>query len=117
MKVLITILSIVFIASGSAKLFALDFELQAFERWGYDIWFMYFIGAAEVAGGIALHIRQLKFLAAPALTLLMLGALYTHFNFNEWPMLFLALTITAISAFVSYRLIIEFLISKRKAVE
>lgn len=103
MKALSIILSIIFIVSGSAKLLGLDFEIKAFNRWGYDLWFMYFIGVAEVAGGIALNLKTLRKLAAPALTLLMSGAVYTHIAFNEWGMLVVAIMITVASGYFSYK--------------
>ena len=50
MRFVTPILALVFLASGGAKLAGLDFEIQAFTRWGYPIWFMYLTGVAEVAG-------------------------------------------------------------------
>jgi len=52
-KVLPVVLSLVFLASGGAKLAGLEFEIVAFERWGYPLWFMYFTGVVEVAGGVS----------------------------------------------------------------
>ena len=39
-KALSILLALIFLASGLAKLASLEFELVAFERWGYPIWFM-----------------------------------------------------------------------------
>ena len=44
MNIIRIILSIIFLLSGGAKLASLQFEILAFERWGYPLWFMYFIG-------------------------------------------------------------------------
>ncbi|MDA6077694.1 DoxX family protein [Edwardsiella anguillarum] len=43
-------LLIIFLASGVAKLAGLAFEQAAFARWGYPLWFMYAVGAAETLG-------------------------------------------------------------------
>lgn len=93
--ILIYVLAAIFLLSGGAKLAGLPFEIAAFERWGYPLWFMYAIGAAEVAGALALAINFLRHLAAPALSLLMLGAIGTHILHAEWPMMLIASTITA----------------------
>ena len=91
------ILAVIFLLSGSAKLAGLDFELAAFARWGYPIWFMYLTGLAEVAGGIALAANILRRYAAPCLAILMIGANVTHVLHKEWPMLVIALTIFLLS--------------------
>lgn len=78
MTVLTVALAIIFLLSGGAKLLSLEFEVQAFMRWGYPLWFMYLIGVAEVVGAISLLLRPLSGLAALALTGLMTGAVLTH---------------------------------------
>ncbi len=98
LKVLSIVLAVIFIASGSAKLAGLEFELQAFERWGYPLAFMYFIGAIEVLGGIGLLLRRLSALAAGCLALMMIGAVATHVIHSEWPMFIAASLIMGFSA-------------------
>lgn len=85
-------LAVIFLASGVAKLAALGFEQAAFARWGYPLWFMYAVGAAETLGALGL-LTPLRRWAAGGLLLLMLGALQTHLRFAEWGMLLLALTL------------------------
>ena len=104
MKIITYILALVFIASGGAKLAGLDFEIQAFTRWGYPIEFMYFIGLAEVAGGLALVLNILKKYAAIGLSLVMVGAIGTHVIHNEWPMLAIATVIFILSVLLSREL-------------
>ena len=104
MKIITYILALVFIASGAAKLAGLEFEIQAFTRWGYPIEFMYFTGLAEVAGGLALVFNILKKYAAIGLSLLMVGAMGTHILHNEWPMLAIALVIFVLSVFLTKEL-------------
>lgn len=97
-KILSIVLAIVFFASGGAKLAGLEFEIAAFERWGYSLWFMYFIGTVEVAGAIGLLVSRLAPLAAACLAVMMLGAITTHIVHAEWPMLAIATTIMILSA-------------------
>lgn len=97
-KVLPVLLSLVFLASGGAKLAGLEFEIVAFERWGYPLWFMYFTGAVEVAGGVGLLIRRFSALAASGLAAMMIGAVATHVIHDEWGMLAAASIILALSA-------------------
>lgn len=80
-------LAVLFLASGGAKLTGLEFEIAAFERWGYPLWFMYFIGGIEVVGGIALFVRSVSALASAGLAAMMLGAIATHVIHSEWGML------------------------------
>ena len=86
-KVMSILLALIFLASGLAKLASLQFELVAFERWGYPIGFMYLIGAVEVLGGIGLIIHRLSAIAGAALALMMIGAIGTHVIHSEWGML------------------------------
>lgn len=94
LRVLTYLLFLIFAASGFAKLIALPFEVSAFERWGYALWFMYLVGALEVLGAIGLLVHRVSVLASFCLSLLMLGAISTHVMHQEWPMLVVALAIT-----------------------
>jgi putative oxidoreductase len=103
MKAIIYILAAIFALSGGAKLAGLEFEIEAFTRWGYPLWFMYATGAAEVAGAVALLVQRLSALAAAALTALMVGALGTHVIHAEWGMLAIAAVIFALSAWRAWQ--------------
>ena len=92
------ILAVVFIASGGAKLAGLAFEVAAFERWGYPLWFMYATGLIEVVGGIGLLVKRLAALAAFGLAVVMIGAVATHVVHAEWGMLMLASIILWLAA-------------------
>ena len=98
MKILSIVLSLIFIASGGAKLAGLAFEIAAFERWGYPLWFMYFTGAIEVAGAIGLQVRRLSALTGGCLALMMVGAVATHVINAEWGMMVVASIILALAA-------------------
>ena len=99
-KILMLLLFGICAASGAAKLLSLDFELEAFARWGYPLWFMYLTGALEVLGAIALLIRPVSALTGAALAALMIGAIGTHAINAEWPAMLIATAIFA--AAVSY---------------
>ena len=84
LKVGSILLAIAFIMSGGMKLTGPEEMVANFTRWGYPSWFMYAIGALEVAGGIGLLIPSLAGLAATGLVVIMLGAVGTHLRFAEW---------------------------------
>ncbi|TQV81533.1 DoxX family protein [Aliikangiella coralliicola] len=92
-KVITYVLALIFLLSGGAKVAGLEFEIVAFERWGYPLWFMYFTGVAEVAIGIGLSANILRKYAAMASCPIMLGAIGTHAINSEWPMFAIAFTI------------------------
>lgn len=83
-------LSLIFLASGGAKLAGLTFEIEAFERWGYSLLFMYFIGVVEMLGALGLALKRFSAAAAAGLALMMIGAIGTHVMHAEWGMLVVA---------------------------
>jgi putative oxidoreductase len=101
-KAISILLALIFLASGLAKLASLEFELVAFQRWGYPIWFMYLIGTLEVAGGIGLVVQRLSAAAGAALALMMVGAIGTHIVHSEWGMLAVASLIFLMSTARAY---------------
>ena len=120
-KALSILLALIFLASGLAKLASLEFELVAFERWGYPIWFMYLIGVVEVAGGVGLIIQRFSAAAAAALALMMIGAIGTHVMHSEWGMLaaasliFLMSTVRAYLGWEDVRVLISGLIKTKES--
>lgn len=84
------LLVLIFLGSGAAKLASLEYELLAFARWGYPLWFMYLTGVIEVLGGLALLWRRITALVAAGLGCFMIGAVATHAVHAEWPMMGLA---------------------------
>lgn len=93
MTIIRYLLVAIFLASGSAKLAGLEFEMVAFERWGYGIEFMYFTGVVEVLGAIALLIPSLQKYSVAGLSAVMIGAMGTYVIHQEWPMLIAATVI------------------------
>ena len=72
------ILALAFIASGANKLLHIPDTVVGFDKMGFPSWFAYFIGVAEVLGGIGLLVQRFTRLAAVGLMLIMLGAAYVH---------------------------------------
>jgi len=77
--------TVAFLAAGSFKLMGAPEMVQGFEKFGLPVWFMYFIGACEVAGAIGLWLKlapvggvPLRLLAALGLAVIMVGAVVTH---------------------------------------
>ena len=85
-KVLLAVsilLAIAFLGAGLWKLSGAEMMVGNFERFGYPLWFMYFVGLAEVAGAIGLFVQRTAFYAAACLGILMLGAVGTRFLLND----------------------------------
>lgn len=93
LQIITGLLVLIFLGSGLAKLSSLEFELVAFARWGYPLWFMYLTGVIEVLGGLALLWRRVTALVAAGLGCFMIGAVATHLVHAEWPMMVLATAI------------------------
>lgn len=97
-RLAVVLLALIFLGSGGAKLAGLEFEIEAFTRWGYPLWFMYLAGIIEVAGAVLLLVPRVGALAAAGLAAFMLGAIGTHVVHAEWAMLAVATAITLLAA-------------------
>ena len=67
-----------FVRNGWKKFDPEGFWSGAFERWGYPVWFMFFIGGVEFLGGFLILIPRVAMYACLALSTVMLGALVTR---------------------------------------
>ena len=88
-KIVLWIVSILlgaaFLFSGVAKLFLQPAEVRAmFVHYGYAAWFGTLIGVCELLGGIGLLIPRLAALAAGGLSIIMVGAFFTHVVHHEY---------------------------------
>lgn len=86
-KVLLFLMSanyaLTYVKNGWLKFDADGFWSGAFiERWGYGLYFMYFIGVLEFLGGIGILIPKVSKYAAFTLATVMLGALITRLVFG-----------------------------------
>jgi len=62
--------------------------VTAFEGFGYALWFMYFIGLAEVLGALGIAFgafvdKKLPVLATAGLIVIMIGAIGSHIIFGD----------------------------------
>ena len=69
------LLALLYLMTGVMKLRGM--QVADFEAWGYAPWFQYLIGVAETAAGIGFLLKKTRFLAAAAMVVVMLGAIYT----------------------------------------
>ena len=69
------LLALLFLMTGVMKLTGQTVE--QFAGWGYPAWFQYLIGVAETAAGVGLLMKKTRVLAAAAMIVVMLGAVYT----------------------------------------
>jgi uncharacterized membrane protein len=76
--VLMGLVTVAMIGAGLAKLTGVEMVLASFANLGLPARFGTFIGAAEVAGGLALWHRKTSFWAASGLSIITVGAVYYH---------------------------------------
>lgn len=67
-----------FVKNGYLKFDPEGFWGPAFERWGYPVWFLFFIGVLEFGGGLAILVPRIAPYGALVLAVVMLGALVTR---------------------------------------
>ena len=72
------LLAAFFLMAGGSKLAGSQQAVQGFQEWGFSKGFLFFIGAAEALGGLALLIPCLSAVSAMGLMVIMVGAAYTH---------------------------------------
>lgn len=70
------------IAGGASKRAGIPKTHESFAMTGLPAWFGYFIGIAELAGGIGVLIPRLAALPAAGLIPIMMGAVYFHIAYG-----------------------------------
>ncbi len=96
------LLAIAFLAAGLVKLYGAEMMAANFERFGYPVWFMYFVGIAEVAAAIGLFVQRTAFYSAVCLGILMIGAAATHLMNDPPQQAIPALVLLALSGVAAY---------------
>lgn len=91
----------IIVASASPKLIGHESAAVGFDTIGWGDWFMYFIGAVELAGGVGLLIPRLSGLAAIGLSLLMVGAAIFNATVLDYPVV-TPLILLALFAFIAW---------------
>lgn len=77
-QIIAYMLGVAHLVFGVTKLVGIPSMIQEFtEIWNFPMWFMYFVGVAQVLGGLALFTRQLRMPASLAMALVMIGAIAT----------------------------------------
>ena len=82
-----TVLALAFTMTGASKLTGNEMMVEAFANWGYADWFIYVVGAVEIASVVAVLIPRIAAFGGLWLGALMVGALGTHFvnaEYVEW---------------------------------
>ncbi len=84
-KVIAYALGVAHLIFGATKLIGQpDLTKEFTELWAFPQWFMYFVGVAQVLGGLALFTRQLRMPASLAMALIMIGAIATTIVSGQW---------------------------------
>jgi uncharacterized membrane protein YphA (DoxX/SURF4 family) len=77
-QIIAYVLGVAHLIFGVTKLVGIPSMIHEFtEIWNFPMWFMYFVGVAQVVGGLALFTRQLRMPASLAMALIMIGAIAT----------------------------------------
>jgi len=78
------ILGAMFVLAGATKLASMGDHAAHFAAWGFPAWFLYVVGATEVAAGALLVASKTRFIAAATLASTMVGAVGTHVVAGEF---------------------------------
>lgn len=98
--ILLVLVSLVFIMGAYPKLVSDPMSVAGFAKAHLPLWFMYFIGVAEVAGAIGLWIRSLSIYAAYGLFIIMIGAAIVTILFDNPVMAIFPVVIGAMLWFI-----------------
>lgn len=97
--VVAVMLALIFIPMGLIKLTGTEGTREMFQQWGYQPWFMYLIGAMEVAAGIAVLVPRVATYAAGFLGVEMLGALVTLVVNGQWAVAVVPIAVGALALY------------------
>ena len=86
---LLTLISLAFIMAGVTKIAAEPMVVAGFTIAHLPIWFMYFIGVAEILGAIGLWIPKLSRYAMGGLTIILVGAIVVTAIFQSVALAFM----------------------------
>ena len=93
------LLTLAFLAAGSAKLLGAEMMIATFEAVGFGQWFRYVTGLIEVGGAILLWVPRARVPAALVLGATMVGAVIAHLTVlgpSAVPAIVLGLLLTAV---------------------
>lgn len=72
------LLTLAFLAAGTAKLMGVEMMVQTFDKVGVGQWFRYVTGIIEVGSAILLWVPGMQAIAAGLLVCTMIGAVLAH---------------------------------------
>jgi uncharacterized membrane protein YphA (DoxX/SURF4 family) len=78
------LLACLFLFSGAFKLLIPEKVRPGFVQYGYAPWFATVIGIGEVLGAIGLLVPPVALLACTGLSVIMIGAFFTHVTHHEF---------------------------------
>ena len=81
--IITVVASLIFGLAGLSKIFGMTMMHDSFVTLGLPIWFGYFIGICELFGSIGLQIKKLRLYACSGLTVIMLGAVNYHLQYEN----------------------------------
>ncbi|MFH6782284.1 MULTISPECIES: DoxX family protein [Methylobacterium] len=97
------LLTAVFLVAAGMKLAAVPFEVEGFARFGYPLWFLYAVGAAQALGAVMLWVRGTAVYGALLIAAIMVGAVVSHLRAGDAPAMALpALVLLALAAGLAY---------------
>jgi uncharacterized membrane protein YphA (DoxX/SURF4 family) len=122
MPVLATVLGLAHVVFGATKLVGFPTLVEQFRAWQLPPWMMYFVGVAQVLGGVGLLIRNLRLPSSFAMGLVMIGATVTvlatgHEVFNAPLTIVLALLCFAVTGHRLPQFAREFVADEKKRPE
>ncbi|AWN54112.1 DoxX family protein [Methylobacterium sp. 17Sr1-1] len=77
------LLTAIFVTAAGMKFAAVPFEVAGFARFGYPLWFMYMVGAAQLLGAALLWCRGTVAYGALLLAAVMVGAAFSHLRAGD----------------------------------
>lgn len=103
------LMTALYLFAGGTKLVGMPMHIEHFAHWGYPDWFRLFVGIWEVVFGTLLLVPSLAFYAAGALSLGMIGAVYTEVFRGDppralFPLVLLGILIVLVRARAAQRL-------------
>lgn len=78
------LLLLAFAAAGLSKLAGLPLHTEQFTAWGYPGWFLYVVGAVEIAAALLLLLPSTRLVGSGLVIATMVGAAGTHLIHEEW---------------------------------
>ena len=99
---LLTLISLAFIATSYSKLTGAPAAVAGFAQAHLPVWFMYFIGLAELLGGIALWIPKISKWATYGLYIILDGATIVTLFLNTTIMILMPISFAIVLAIVRH---------------